>query len=80
MGLRINEKYVTVQGFSPDRIESTTILDTTAILAIRVASPVSYTINGAGVSGSMPVGVTVIARSTSSIVFAVATTVEIMGA
>lgn len=68
-----------IQGFTPHRIETTTVLNTSGILAIRVSTPVLYHINGdSGNQATMPVGVTVISKNVSSITFGTATAVEVM--
>lgn len=68
-----------VQGFTPDRIETATVLDTTGILAIRVSEAVTYHINNdTGNVATMPIGVTVIAQDVASLTFGLATTVEVM--
>lgn len=68
-----------VQGFAPNRIEvASNSLDTTGVLAIRVAAVVNYQINGAGVSAIMPIGITVINGVVDSLLFDVSTTVEVM--
>lgn len=74
----VHNNHGIVQGFAPDSITSVTNLDTTNVLAIRVSSPVSYQLNGAGTSATLPAGVTTISPSVTSILFGVLTTVEIM--
>ena len=69
-----------LQGFTPNRIESTTNLTTDGIIAIRVSAAVSYQINATGTSATMPVGVTVISPNIKTIDFAGATVIEVMDA
>lgn len=79
MTQRYSKNGIPLEGFAPERIELATVLNTEGIAAIRLSASVSYTINGVGTSAILPAGVTYIPRSTTSLVFAVATTVEIMG-
>lgn len=74
----VHNNFGVVQGFAPTSITTATNLATTNVLAIRINSPVSYQINGAGTSATMPAGVTIIDPSVTSILFSVSTTVELM--
>ena len=67
-----------VQGFAPRSIWTGTSLDVSNVFAIRLASAASYQINAAGIVGTMPPGVTIIAPRVDSLDFTSTVTLEIM--
>jgi len=78
--LQNDQNGASIQGFAPNRIVSVTAggsLDTTNVLAVRVAYPSDYKINTATTVGTMS-GVTVIRKGVTALVFTGATVVEVM--
>jgi hypothetical protein len=75
----VENKGEVMQGFAPTRLlNAQTSLNVATVLAIRVPAAVAYQINGTGPSVSMPSGVTLINTGISTILFGVATDVEVM--
>lgn len=78
--LQNDQNGASIQGFAPNRIVSIAAagsLDTTNVLAVRVAYPSDYKINTDTDVGTMS-GVTVIRKGVTALVFVDATVVEVM--
>lgn len=78
--LQNDQNGASIQGFAPNRIvevDSAGSLDTTNVLAVRVAFPSDYKINADTTVGTMS-GVTVIRKGVTALVFVDATVVEVM--
>lgn len=71
---------VPIQGFAPNRILTTTAWTVGSAKAYSVPSDTTYTINGAGASGTLKAGaIRVIPKEVTLITFASELIIEVMG-
>lgn len=78
MSARVDSNYITTPGFAPDRIVTTTVLNTESVLAFAPEVDTAYQLNGAGEFMTLRAGhIRAVAMGVNTVTFNVATKLEV---